>query len=120
MTVGPAVALREPSRVLTITEEAFCAWVGDALPGDRIQYHRGHLLIDRSRKYGPFSEKDRRELSAVANRALALAEEGRLCLVQQRLGEHDYRYLAVVTRRGGARPASAAGRRVVCIGRAAA
>jgi hypothetical protein len=119
MTVEPAVALREPSRVLTITEEAFCAWVGNALPGDRIEYHRGHLLIDRSRKYGPFSEQDRRELSAAANRALALAEEGRLCLVQQRLGEHDYSYLAVVTRRGRVRYGPAVDRPAACIGRAA-
>jgi hypothetical protein len=119
MTVGSAVALREPSRVLTITEEAFCAWIGNALPGDRLEYHRGHLLIDRSRKHGLFSEKDRRELSAVANRALALAEEGQLCLVQQRLGEQDYRYLAVVTRRGRARCAPVLGRPVACTGRAA-
>jgi hypothetical protein len=119
MIVEPAVALREPSRTLTISEEAFCVRVGNALPGERIEYHRGHLLIDRSRKHGLLSEKDRRELSAVANRALALAEEGRLCLVQQRLGEHDYRYLAVVTRRGRGRCAPVLGRPVACTGRAA-
>jgi hypothetical protein len=119
MTVEPAVALREPARALTISEEAFCAGVGNAQPGDRIDYHRGHLLIDRSRKHGAFSEKDRRELSAVANRALALAQEGRLCLVQQRLGEHDYSYLAVVTRCGRARHGPAVGRPVACTRRVA-
>lgn len=102
MNAQPVVALREPARTLTITEKDLCAWLGRAMPGECIEYHRGHLLIDRSRKHGPFSEKDRRELSAVADRALGLAEEGRLCLVQQRLGEHDYSYLAVITRRGAA------------------
>ena len=99
MTVEPAVALREPARTLSITEEAFCAWLGKGLAGDRIEYHRGHLLIDRSRKSGPFNEKDRRELAAVADRAFALAEQGRLCLVQKRHGDCDYSYIATIARR---------------------
>jgi hypothetical protein len=120
MSAEPAVALPEPARTLSITEEAFCSWLGKAMPGDRIEYHRGHLLIDRSRKSGPFNEKDRRELAAVANRAFALAEEGRLCLIQRRLGEHDYSYQAVVTHRGSARHARADRRRIACSARAAA
>jgi hypothetical protein len=99
MSAEHAVALREPARTLSTTEEAFCAWFGKATPGQRVEYHRGDLLIDRSRKLGPFSETDRRELSAIANRALALAEEGRLCLVQKRHGDCDYSYVAVVARR---------------------
>ena len=99
MSAESAVALPEPARTLSITEEAFCTWLGKAIPGDRIEYHRGHLLIDRSRKLGPFSEKDRRELSAIANRAFALAEEGRLCLAQKRHGDCDYSYIAIIVRR---------------------
>jgi hypothetical protein len=99
MSAEPAVALPEPARILSITEEAFCARLGKALPGDCIEYHRGHLLIDRSRKLGPFSEMDRRELSAIANRALALAEQGRLSLVQKRHGDGDYSYIAIIARR---------------------
>jgi hypothetical protein len=99
MNAEPAVALPEPARTLSITEEAFCSWLGKAVPGDRVEYHRGHLLIDRSRKLGPFSETDRRELSAIANRALALAEQGRLCLMQKRHGYCDYSYIAIIARR---------------------
>jgi hypothetical protein len=109
MNAGPALALPEPARTLSITEEAFCRWLGKATPGDCIEYHRGHLLIDRSRPLGPFSEKDRRELSAIANRALALAEGGRMCLAQKRHGDGDYSYLAVKARAPGtqaARPRS--------------
>ena len=99
MSVALALALPEPAHTLLITEEGFCAWFGKAKPGQRIEYHRGDLLVDRSRTLGSFSETDRRELSAVANRALALAEEGRLCLVQKRHGDCDYSYVAVVARR---------------------
>jgi hypothetical protein len=99
MSAEPAVALPEPARTLSIAEEAFCGWLGKAMPGDRIEYHRGHLLIDRSRKLGPFSEMDRRQLSAIANRALALAEQGRLCLMQKRHGDCDYSYIATIARR---------------------
>ena len=105
MSAEPAVALPEPARTLSITEEGFCAWLGKAMPGHRIEYHRGDLLIDRSRTLGSFSETDRRELSAIANRALALAEEGRLCLVAE-----APRRLRLQLRRGH-RPAPAAGRR---------
>jgi hypothetical protein len=99
MSANPAAAPHEPARTLKITEEALCAWFGKATPDDSIEYHRGHLLIDRSRKAGPLCEKDRRELSGVANRALALAEEGRLHLVQKRHGDFDYSYLAIIARR---------------------
>ena len=99
MSAALALALPEPARTLSITEEAFCSWLGKAMPGDRIEYHRGHLLIDRSRKLGPFSEMDRRQLSAIANRALALAEQGRLCLLQRRHGDCDYSYVATIVRR---------------------
>ena len=99
MSAALALAMPEPARALSITEEAFCSWVGKAMPGDRIEYHRGHLLIDRSRTLGPFSETDRRELSAIANRALALAEQGRLCLAQKRHGDCDYSYIAIIGRR---------------------
>ena len=99
MSAEPAVALPEPARTLSITEEDFCAWLGRAMPRQRIEYHRGSLLIDRSKLLSPFSDKDRRELSAIANRAFALAREGWLCLVQKRHGDFDYSYIAIVAAR---------------------
>ena len=29
-----------------LTEIQFCAWVAQALPGDRLEYHRGFLVLD--------------------------------------------------------------------------
>jgi DNA-binding Lrp family transcriptional regulator len=54
--------------------------------------------VRRAEKAGRI-RRDRRELSAIANRALALAEQGRLCLVQKRHGDCDYSYIATIARR---------------------
>ena len=32
-----------------ISEIEFCGWVGQAVPGDRLEYHRGFLVLDASR-----------------------------------------------------------------------
>ena len=41
----PATAFTPiPPRPLTDIE--FCAWIGQAVPGDRLEYHRGFLGID--------------------------------------------------------------------------
>jgi hypothetical protein len=41
--VVPDTVLR-PLRPLADIE--FCAWIGQAAPGDRLEYHRGFLGID--------------------------------------------------------------------------
>jgi len=99
MTALIAVDLEQPPPSLAIREEEFCAWVGQATPGQRLEYYRGRLAIDRARGFSPFGEKLRRELDALAHRVLALSEEGRLMLVQQRHGAGDYSYLAVMATR---------------------
>ncbi len=98
-TVIPLAAatadLVPPPPTLAIRKREFAAWVERAPAGARIEYHRGHLAVDRIRGFSPYGERERRELDAIAKRALALAEEGRLLLVQQRHGAGDYSYLAV-------------------------
>ncbi len=85
--------------LLSLREEDFCRWIGEADPGDRIEYHRGLLAADRVRGLSLLANADRRELGAIADRALALAEEGRLLLVQKRQGPGDYSYLAIMPKR---------------------
>ena len=29
-----------------VTEISFCAWLAQAEPGDRLEYHRGYLAVD--------------------------------------------------------------------------
>ena len=85
--------------LLSLREEDFCRRIGEADPGDRIEYHRGLLAADRARGLSSLANADRRELGAIADRTLALAEEGRLLLVQKRHGPDDYSYLAIMSKR---------------------
>jgi hypothetical protein len=84
---------------LLLREEAFCGWIGQAEPGDRLEYHRGLLAVDRRENFSLLGNADRRELAAIADRALALADEGRLLLVQKRHGPADFSYLALMPKR---------------------
>ena len=97
---GQAVAQGEPPPARSlIGEEHFCDWVADALPGERLEYHRGLLGHDRMPSAKALSEPDRLVLVALAKRAMQLAESGRVLLVQRRHGEGDYSYTAIRTRR---------------------
>lgn len=78
-----------------LTETMFCAWYGSAAPGDRIVYHRGFLAIDVSPLTYKLPDAERRTLLRVAERALQLAEDGLVHLVQRRMGEGDFTYLAI-------------------------
>lgn len=89
-----------------LTETMFCAWYGSAVPGDRIVYHRGFLAIDVSPLTFKLPDAERRTLLRVAERALQLAEDGLVHLVQRRIGEGQFIYLAIARprprSRGGA------------------
>lgn len=78
-----------------LTETMLCSWYGSAVPGDRIVYHRGFLAIDVSPLTFKLPEAERRTLLRVAERAMQLAEDGLLHLVQRRAGEGQYMYLAI-------------------------
>jgi hypothetical protein len=80
---------------LAVTRQEFEVWLKQARPGDRLVYHRGYLAVDRARGSGPLSESARRELVLVGNLALALAEQGKAHLVQQRTGPDAFSYIAV-------------------------
>jgi len=92
-------ALQSPPPSLVIRADAFEAWLEDAKSGARIEYHRGHLVVDRCRGFGPLRETERREIERLADRALAFANESRLLLVQERHGKGDYSYVAIKPKR---------------------
>jgi hypothetical protein len=73
----------------------FRAWVARARPGQRLEYHRGLLALDRSKGTSSLNEAERRQLTAVADYALTLAGQGKLHLLQERHGDGDYSYWAV-------------------------
>jgi hypothetical protein len=73
----------------------FRAWVACAKPGERLEYDRGLLALDRIKGTNALNEAERRKLAAVADHARALAEAGKLHLLQERHGEGNYSYRAV-------------------------
>jgi hypothetical protein len=80
---------------VSLSAAALSAWVTRASPGERLEYHRGLLAIDRTKGTSALNESARRKLASVADHARALAEAGKLHLLQERYGDRDYSYWAV-------------------------
>lgn len=73
----------------------FWAWIGQAAPGDWLEYHRGFLVVDTDEKDSSLPGPDRLRLRSMAD-ATHLAFEMRLVhLVQLRLGPNQFAYLAI-------------------------
>lgn len=84
-----------PTRPRPLTDIEFCAWVGQAIPGDRLEYHRGFLGIDTLVGISTLPDLDRRRLGALAGAAYRAFEAGLVHLVQVRLGPDRFAYLAI-------------------------
>ncbi|MFN3946113.1 MAG: hypothetical protein ACK4K7_14400 [Allosphingosinicella sp.] len=88
-----------PSRFAAVhgplTEIDLCGWVGQAAPGDILEYHRGFLALDTMPHGTRLAERERAELARVARRAWWAAEYGLIHLVQRRHRTNDYSYLAI-------------------------
>lgn len=80
---------------LRINEIDLCGWVGQAAPGNILEYHRGFLALDTILHGMRLPEPNRAELNRVARRAWWAAEKGLVHLVQRRHGPDDYSYLAI-------------------------
>lgn len=105
----PAAPLSLPSRTgrkaasRRITVAALDGWVERAAAGNVLEYHRGHLAADRFPLWTALSVRRCQELGRVADRVMALAEEGRVVLVQKRIDAERVAYLAIRTSRPAAR-----------------
>ena len=73
----------------------FCAWIGQAMPGDRLEYHRGFLGIDSTSGISMLPEPERSQLNALAKAAYRAFEAGFIDLVQERIGPDHFAYIAV-------------------------
>jgi hypothetical protein len=76
----------------SLTEIDFLAWLGQAMPGERLIYHRGQLALDRL-------ARSQQVLSRLADRAHWAAARGFVHLVQRRHGTDDFSYLAIARER---------------------
>ena len=52
--ITPSVLAVKP-----IKEIEFCGWIGQAAPGDVLQYHRGHLALDVTTQGTRLPERER-------------------------------------------------------------
>ena len=87
--------LSRPQGGMPLLLTTFRGWLARAEPGDQFEYHRGFLALDRIKGMSSLNDAERRKLAAVADQALALADEGKLHLLQERHGNGDYSYWAV-------------------------
>ena len=76
-----------------LAETDFCIWVGQAAPGDILEYHRGFLGIDI--ELGPRPVSERKALRQLARRAAWAFDVGLVHLVQRRNGSDDFCYFAI-------------------------
>lgn len=78
-----------------ISEIEFCAWVAQAMPGERLQYHRGFLVLDIFPMFARLPDLQRAELARLGSRAFWAAEQGLVHLVQERVGPDQFAYVAI-------------------------
>lgn len=75
------------------TEADYYAWLNDALPGDRAEYHRGDLAMSRGKG----------ERTPLADLVWREQERGAVTLTQRREGPHLHVYLVECCKRPVAR-----------------
>ena len=90
---------RFPTTRLLLTDVEFCAWLGQAGPGERVEYHRGFLVVDVARGSSTLPEPDRNELVRLGRRAMRASQHGFVDLVQRRHAAECFSYLAVARAR---------------------
>ena len=83
------------NKPIIITEIDLCAWLSQAAPQDALEYHRGFLVLDTDPRISRLAKSDRLELVQVAQPGRWAAEKQLVHLVQRRLGESRFSYLAI-------------------------
>lgn len=91
-----------------LDEIGFCAWLSKADRGSALVYHQGALTLDRAPGMSTLPPEAVRRLDRLADRAFAAAERGLVHLVQRRIGECAFAYLAIARPRTRAFPAAIA------------
>ncbi len=78
-----------------VSDVEFLAWVSQAEPGDRLEYHRGFLGVDVDSPITTPSAEDRKALGQLAQKARGAFELGLVHLVQERLATDRFSYIAI-------------------------
>lgn len=78
-----------------MTEIDLCAWLSQAAPQDALEYYRGVLVLDIDPRISRLANSDRLELVQLASRARWACDKRLVHLVQRRIGESRFSYLAI-------------------------
>jgi len=87
-----------------VSDVEFLAWVNQAEPGDRLEYHRGFLGVDVDSPITTPSPEDRKALGQLAQKARGAFELGLVHLVQERLATDQFSYIAIARPKQKSRP----------------
>jgi hypothetical protein len=77
-----------------VSRTEFKAWLARAKLGEQFEYHRGHLIWDRS-PASALTQGERQALGRIADAVLQAGEQGQVLPVQRRHGPFDFSYLAI-------------------------
>jgi len=80
------------------------AWLGQAGFGEALEYHQGFLALDRSLSVEATKDADQRALCQVATRAMRLADQGLVHLLQRRICRDRFSYLVIARPRTPTNP----------------
>ena len=83
----------DPFPIRPLTVGRFRFWLARSAPAAVLEYHRGHLIVDRSPR-SELSDDERQTVASIADAALGAAEDGLVHLVQRRNGPFDFSYVA--------------------------
>ena len=78
-----------------MTAIEFCAWVSQATPGERLEYYRGFLIVDAFPPSGWPPSAFQQALIQLRSHTFRAAELGLVHLIQRRLGEELFSYVAI-------------------------
>lgn len=93
----------KPSGKVSMSELQLCMWLGDAAPGDSLEYHLGFLVKDvEAGSKQRLKEPERVMLERLASRARWAAERGFAHLVQRRIAPEQFSYLVIARPRAPA------------------
>jgi len=90
-----------------LSEIEFCAWIGQAEPGERLEYYRGFLAQDTIAIASSLGEKELAELKKLASRAFWAFEAGLVHLVQERIDTDRFAYIAIARPKPKSAPTAA-------------
>jgi len=82
-----------------VTAATFEAWLKYARPGDRYEYHRGSLAVDREKvvnipALGGFAHVYVEPFHSLASAVWRAYQQGKVLLAQKKVNDSTFRYLA--------------------------